>query len=235
MKPRILRSRYSLLIDPPSRSRRRTRTAASLLIHATLLFTVTRAFYASAVRVLMPGTQSGTRIDLTYNPGRAPVPTLKANPKNQPTSSPAPLLMSPPAPVPEPVENAALAELPQPHPPPLRQSSPVTNAPPAPAPDASAGTDSFGSGDVQIALTTYSPSPRPDLSILPHGTQGDVVLDVTIDPTGNVADLQILRALGYGIEDSVMQTVRTWKFHPAMRDGVAVASVQELHFHFGPA
>ena len=52
--------------------------------------------------------------------------------------------------------------------------------------------DALGTDDIRIALTTYSPSPKPDLSHLPRGAQGDVVLDVTIDPTGQVADLQIL-------------------------------------------
>jgi protein TonB len=92
----------------------------------------------------------------------------------------------------------------------------------------------MGTDDIQIALTTYSPSPKPDMSRVPHGMQGEVVLNVTIDPTGSVADLQILHALGYGVEGNVADTVRTWKFRPAMKDGVPVASVQELHFHYGP-
>lgn len=96
------------------------------------------------------------------------------------------------------------------------------------------GNDALGSEDIQIALTTYSPSPKPDLSRLPQGTQGEVVLDITIDPTGKVADLQILHALGFGVEGKVAETVRTWTFRPAMKDGTPVASIQELHFHYGP-
>jgi protein TonB len=94
--------------------------------------------------------------------------------------------------------------------------------------------DALGTDDIRIALTTFSPSPKPDLSRLPHGAQGEVVLDVTIDPTGQVADLQILQTLGYGVDGTVADTVRTWKFSPATKDGVPVASVQELHFHYGP-
>jgi protein TonB len=104
----------------------------------------------------------------------------------------------------------------------------------SPAAASASANDALGSENIQIALTTYSPSPKPDLSRLPHGTQGEVVLDVTIDPTGQVADLQILATLGYGVDGAVAQTVRTWKFSPATRDGVPVASVQELHFHYGP-
>jgi protein TonB len=107
-------------------------------------------------------------------------------------------------------------------------------APPSPAPDANSGSDSWGSGSVEIALTTYSPSPKPDLSVLPHGVQGDVVVDVTIDPDGKVAELAVLHTLGYGIESSVIGTLKTWTFRPAKKDGTPIASVQELHFHFGP-
>ena len=132
---------------------------------------------------------------------------------------------------------------------PAQQTLPVTSLPPRPhlTPErqltatpqtvgsdsgAASGSDSLGEGDIQIALTTYSPSPKPDISRLPRGAQGDVVVDVTIDPEGKVADLQILRALGYGVEGTVLDTVRTWTFRPATKDGVAIASVQELHFHF---
>jgi len=43
------------------------------------------------------------------------------------------------------------------------------------------------------------------------------------------------QALGYGVYGKVAETVRTWVFHPAIKDGVPVASMQELHFHYGPA
>jgi periplasmic protein TonB len=216
---------------PQARRYRPAQTAVSLLIHAALLFGVIRGLHsAHAVLVLMPGTSKGARIDLIYNPGRAPVPTLRQN-QDKPTPTASPILKAAPA-IETPVENAALAELAHPHLPPLHQTSPVTDSPPSPTPDTNAGSDSFGSGDVQIALTTYSPSPKPDLSTLPHGTQGDVILDITIDPTGKVADLQMLQGLGHGVEDTVMNTVRTWHFKPATRDGVAVASIQGLRFHY---
>jgi protein TonB len=110
----------------------------------------------------------------------------------------------------------------------------VPPAPAAPAPDATSGSDSWGSGSVEIALTTFSPSPAPDLSVLPHGVQGDVIVDVTIAPDGKVADLAVLHTLGYGIESSVIGILKTWTFRPAKKDGTPIASVQELHFHFGP-
>ncbi|HEY0758353.1 MAG TPA: TonB family protein [Acidisarcina sp.] len=218
----------------PTRRKARFRgTAVSLLLHGLLLFAALDLVKAPAVRVFLPGTAKGTQIDLAYNPGRAPQPTVATRHLKPLKTSPAPLLRAAAHDSPAPTVDQALAQLPRPHLPPLRQNSLPTDAQPPTTSEQEAGRDSYGTGDVQIALTTYAPSPRPDLSSLPRGTQGDVVLDVTIDPAGNVANLQLLRALGYGIEGSVMQTVRTWKFSPAKKDGVAVASVQELHFHYG--
>jgi protein TonB len=113
-------------------------------------------------------------------------------------------------------------------------ASPNSSAPASAVPDATSGSDSYGSGSIQIALTTFSPSPAPDLSTLPRGVQGDVVVDVTIDPSGKVAELAVLHTIGYGIESSVIGTLKTWTFRPATKDGAPIASVQELHFHFGP-
>jgi periplasmic protein TonB len=164
----------------------------------------------------LPGTPSGTHVELAYLPGRAPAPVVHPHAKVKPQPAVAPLT---------PMPHLTVTET---------TASPSQTSAPAPVPDATTGTDSWGSGSVQIALTTYSPSPTPDLSVLPHGIQGDVVVDVTIDPNGKVADLAVLHTLGYGIESSVIGTLKTWMFHPATKDGTPIASVQELHFHFGP-
>ncbi len=187
------------------------------------------------VRVFqLPGTMSGTRVELAYMPGRAPAPAVHPQAKVKPKAQAVPqikpfasLLASTPTP-------AAL--LPPPPQVMVTQAAPSPNvsSPAATTPDASSGSDSWGSGSVEIALTTFSPSPKPDLSALPHGVQGDVVVDVTIDPHGKVADLAVLHTLGYGIESSVIGTLKTWTFRPATKDGTPVTSVQELHFHFGP-
>jgi protein TonB len=181
----------------------------------------------------LPGTDLGTRVELSYLPGRAPAPTPHPQTKIKPKAVSAPQIT--PVPVVSAATTAAVQLPPLPHLT-VTESAPSPNAssPASPMPDSSSGSDSWGSGSIQIALTTYSPSPRPDLSVLPHGVQGDVVVDVTIDPSGKVADLAVLRTLGYGIETSVIGTLKTWTFHPATKDGNPIASVQELHFHFGP-
>jgi len=46
-----------------------------------------------------------------------------------------------------------------------------------------------------------------------------------------VVESRILESLGYGIEDKVLAAVRNWRFRPATKDGVAIASRQDV-FHF---
>jgi TonB family protein len=74
--------------------------------------------------------------------------------------------------------------------------------------------------------------PDPPRSDLPDGLTGDVVVEVTIDTQGNVAETKILQSLGNGIDDKVLAVLRNWRFTPATMNGVAIASRQDVHFHF---
>jgi protein TonB len=219
----------------PIRHRWVSATSLSIGVHAVAAAALFFSLRTRPVHVFtLPGTRSGTRVELAYLPGRAPAPALQpktVKPRVAPTRA-----LTPVPPVAK--STAALAAL---SPPPTPHLT-VTEAPPssndaspaAAVPDSTSGSDSVGEGSIQIALTRFSPSPKPDLTALPHGVQGDVVVDVTIDPSGKVAELAVLHTLGYGIESSVIGTLKTWVFQPAMRDGAPIASVQELHFHFGP-
>ena len=89
-----------------------------------------------------------------------------------------------------------------------------------------------GDGDINIALQKYFPPPKPDLSALPHGTRGDVILDAVVDQNGKITELRLIQGLGPAIDDVVIATVKQWSYTPAMRHGVPVVSEQELHFHY---
>jgi periplasmic protein TonB len=225
-----------MLLALPDRRRFLKSTWLSVAAHALVIAAFVLALRQRPVHVFnLPGTDLGTHLALTYLPGRAPAPTLRRMTRIKPRAQSAPQL--------RPTLHSAAS---QPtaatiHPPPLPHltvteaaPSPDVSAPASATPDATTGSDSWGSGSLQIALTTFSPSPAPDLSVLPHGVQGDVIVDVTIDPNGKVAELAVLHTLGYGIESSVIGTLKTWTFRPATKDGTPIASVQELHFHFGP-
>ncbi|NYF92157.1 TonB family protein [Tunturiibacter empetritectus] len=208
-------------IGKPVTSPRRppTYAIASSLLHLLL---VAAFFHQSAswvAPIRLPGSPHGTNLLLTYSPGKAPLQTSATNPKTQPrqAQSATPL---PTPPTQKPKETTA---------------SPNTSSPASAQPDSAAGADSLGSGNINIALVSYFPTPKPDLSVLPRGTKGDVILDIVIDTTGKIADIKMTSGLGHGIDENVIATVQQWTFHPATKDGQPVASEQELHFHYEKA
>jgi protein TonB len=103
---------------------------------------------------------------------------------------------------------------------------------PDPPPAPSVAGDPTGDKDVSVAMATDYPAPNPNLSVLPHGTKGDVVVSITIDETGKVIDGHVDQGLGHGVDEAVLATVMTWTFDPATKADKPIASVQQLLFHF---
>src|ERR1700735_2898477 len=101
-----------------------------------------------------------------------------------------------------------------------------------PEPPPSSSGDPSGEADVTVAMANFYPPPKPDLSVLPHGTRGDVVIDIVIDEDGKVVDTHVDQGLGHGVEKAVRAIVQTWTFTPATKAGKPVASEQQLLFHF---
>jgi protein TonB len=192
---------------------------ASMSLHILLVAALVHQSASWVAPIRLPGSPHGANLLLTYSPGRAPlqasVPNAKTQPKQAETTTPLP---APP--------QAKLKET---------VASPNTSSPASAQPDSAAGADSLGSGNINIALVSYFPTPKPDLSTLPHGTKGDVILDIVIDTTGKIADIKMASGLGHGIDENVIATVQQWTFHPATKDGQPVASEQELHFHYEKA
>jgi TonB family protein len=86
--------------------------------------------------------------------------------------------------------------------------------------------------EVRPALPEVFPDPPVSRADLPPGIQGDVIVEVTIDASGNVVELKLTQGIGYGIDEKVMAVLRQWHFRPATRDGVTVASQHLVHFHY---
>jgi periplasmic protein TonB len=218
-----------MLLEPSTRRSVARSAGVSTVVHLSAVVAILGYVYRHPASVVNPsGMAAGKRIDLVYLPGRAPASTLfpvaKLKPAAvaRPTPSSAPALPALPLP---PLSQVTLT--------PAAPTAGDSTSPPSDATDRTKGSNSWGQEDAQqIALTTYSPSPTPDLSVLPRGVQGDVILDVTINTNGRISDLTVVKTMGYGIEMNVIDTVRTWTFQPATREGLPVASVQEILFHF---
>jgi len=51
---------------------------------------------------------------------------------------------------------------------------------------------------------------------------GIVKLKVTVDTEGHAKGIEVVRSVGYGLDENAVKAVRTWKFEPATKDGMAI-------------
>ncbi len=86
--------------------------------------------------------------------------------------------------------------------------------------------------EVVPAFPDVYPDPPVSPGDLPPGVHGDVIVEVTIDPRGDVVETKLLQGIGYGVEQKVLDVLQRWHFHPATRDGVTIASQHIVHFHY---
>ena len=86
---------------------------------------------------------------------------------------------------------------------------------------------------IKNALPVFTPEPPILHREVPEPARGkDVVLEVVIDEQGSIVQASVLQGAGYDLDMEIMQTLRRWIFVPAKINGVAVASRQQLRFHF---
>lgn len=85
--------------------------------------------------------------------------------------------------------------------------------------------------EVRPALPIVSPDPHVAADEL-GGLQGDVVVEVTIDEQGNIVQKIVVQSLTPAIDSKVLAALENWHFRPATRNGVAIASKQDVYYHF---
>ncbi len=94
-------------------------------------------------------------------------------------------------------------------------------------------TDGFASNhDVRAAVSVVAPDPPIARAKLPQWIRGDVIVEVTIDEKGSVIATRVLQTVGFGLDQVIVDTLRQWRYIPARVDGMAVASREDVHFHF---
>ncbi len=77
-------------------------------------------------------------------------------------------------------------------------------------------------GNVSAPIPIYKPEPPYSEEARKAKYQGTVVLWIIVDAQGNVSDIRVVKPLGLGLDDKAVETVHTWKFKPAYRNGVPV-------------
>ena len=63
-------------------------------------------------------------------------------------------------------------------------------------------------------------------------SEGNVVVEITIDERGEIVRKTVLRSMGPKLDDKFLAALENWHFHPATRNGVAIASKQDAIFHY---
>jgi len=78
----------------------------------------------------------------------------------------------------------------------------------------------------------YSPDPEFSEEARHAGHRGTCVLWLIVDNKGTPRDIMVKRSLGMGLDEKAVETVRQWKFKPAMKDGVPVAVQVSIEISF---
>ncbi len=77
-------------------------------------------------------------------------------------------------------------------------------------------------GNVSAPIPIYKPEPPYSEEARKAKYQGTVVLWIVVDQQGTVTDVRVVKPLGLGLDEKAVETVRTWKFIAAKRNGVPV-------------
>jgi TonB family protein len=87
-------------------------------------------------------------------------------------------------------------------------------------------------GEVSPPIPIQKPDPAYSERARQAKLQGTLVLLVVIDRNGDVGGTSVIKPLGLGLDAKALETVRTWKFQPATRNGtpVPVRVMVEIQF-----
>ena len=61
---------------------------------------------------------------------------------------------------------------------------------------------------------------------------GNEIIEITIDERGEIVRKTVLQSLGPDIDNKCLAALENWHFHPATRNGAAIASKQDAVFPF---
>jgi len=86
---------------------------------------------------------------------------------------------------------------------------------------------------VRTAQPVFTPEPPILRHNAPASVRGkDLVLEVLIAPDGTIVTAEVVQEVDLAVEQSIVETLRNWRFEPARFAGRAVPSRRQLSFHF---
>ncbi len=86
--------------------------------------------------------------------------------------------------------------------------------------------------EYQLAVQTQGEVPAISAEEVPPHFQQYVIIEVTIDVEGKVAEARIVAGLvGTAIQQKLLSAIREFKYNPARRDGVPIPSQRDIVVH----
>jgi protein TonB len=124
----------------------------------------------------------------------------------------------------------------------MRQLKPQNTAgggaPPTPHAGEGRGNAANGNGsddeDARPAFPVFAPKPAVTERALLPVAERKIMVDVKVDEDGAVVSETLVKGLGNRLDQIVLDTVKTWRFHPATVNGRPVATEAEIVFPFDP-
>jgi len=113
----------------------------------------------------------------------------------------------------------------------VRKLEPLDLLPVAPPPPPETGPVRYDPS-IEKPERLYAPLPAFTPAARHLRRQGRIILEAVIDKEGAVVDAKILKGLGFGLDESALETVSSWRFTPARRNGRAIAVIYNLVINF---
>lgn len=87
-------------------------------------------------------------------------------------------------------------------------------------------------GDVKAPILVERVDPAYSAEARAHRISGIVIVEALIDRSGNVAEVNVLKPLPFGLDRAAVDAVKQWKFKPATQNGKPVAVLFNLTVNF---
>jgi TonB family protein len=89
----------------------------------------------------------------------------------------------------------------------------------------------FYGDEIRPALPSETSDPIAYPWELPD-SEGNVVVEITIDERGEIVSKTVLQSLGPKLDEKVLVALGNWHFRPATKNGAPIPSKQDAVFHF---
>ena len=87
-------------------------------------------------------------------------------------------------------------------------------------------------GDVKAPIKISSVDPVYPEVARKARISGIVIVECTIDKSGNVTNVQVLKPLPFGLDAAAVEAVKKWKFRPGTLNGQPVDVLYNLTVNF---